>query len=221
MLSVELFSANIAAPRPSADGPFDSGGGEIDYDREVWRKMLHLFALSIPIGYQFVSRHAAFGIVFGCFLIALLVDLARLRGWPVQRIWRPVVDPIVRPKESRNFTGATYILLAGWLCPLLFELPAATLGMLAIILGDTAAALVGRRWGRHRTIGNRSIEGSAAFLAAAMLAGVCAPGIPLVIGLIAAPIAATVEMFSIKIDDNLSVPLTVGLYAHLAMRILQ
>jgi dolichol kinase len=194
---------------------------ELDYDREVWRKLLHLFALSIPIGYQFVSRGVAFAVVFFCFLVSLLVDLARFRGWPIQRIWHPIVAPIVRPKESRNFTGASFILLSGWLCPLLFSLPAATLGMLTIILGDTVAALVGRRWGRHRTIGNRSVEGSAAFLAAAIVASACTPGLPLAIGLSAAPLAAAVEMLSTRVDDNLSVPLIVGLYAHLALRIVQ
>jgi len=194
---------------------------EIDYDREVWRKLLHLFALSIPIGYQFVSRGVAVAVVFACFLVSLLIDLARFRGWSIQRIWYPVVAPIVRPRESRNFTGATFILASGWLCPLLFSLPAATVAMLTIILGDTFAALIGRRWGRHRTIGSRSVEGSVAFLAVSFVAVACTPNLPLAVGLTAAPLAAAVEMFSTRIDDNLSVPLIVGLYAHLALRVFQ
>jgi len=161
----------------------------------------------------------AASVVFACFVVSVFVDLARFRGWTVQRIWHPVVAPIVRPRESQNFTGATFILTSGWLCPLLFSLPAATVAMLTIILGDTSAALVGRRWGRHITIGNRSAEGSMAFLAASLGAGACTPGLPLAIGLTAAPLATVVEMFSTRIDDNLSVPLIVGLYAHLALRI--
>ena len=192
---------------------------EIDYRREVWRKLLHLFALSIPIGYQFVSPRVAAAVVFVCFLISVVVDLARFRGWPIQRLWRPMVSPIVRPKESQNFTGATFILTSGWLCPLLFSLPAATLGMLMIILGDTFAALVGRRWGRHSTVGNRTVEGSVAFLAASFGAGALTPGLPIMIGLTAAPLATIVETLSTRIDDNLSVPLISGLYAHLALRV--
>ncbi|MBI5868724.1 MAG: phosphatidate cytidylyltransferase [candidate division Zixibacteria bacterium] len=200
--------------------PSTKGETEFGYDREVWRKLLHLFALSIPIGYQFVSQTAAVLIVFVCFLGSLAVDLARFRGWPIQRLWNPMVSPIVRPKESHNFTGATFILLSGWLCRLIFSLPAATFGMLVIILGDTSAALIGRRWGRHRTIGNRTVEGSVAFLAAAVIAGVCTPGLPLAIGLALAVPATFVEMFSTRIDDNLSVPLVVGLCSHLALKIL-
>ncbi len=189
---------------------------EINYHQEVWRKLLHLFALVIPIGYQFVPRAAAVLIVAFCCFVSVLLDVSRFRRWPIQRLWRPLVSPIVRPKEARNFTGATYILLAGCLSPLLFARPAATLGMVVIILGDTAAALVGRRWGRHPSIDNRTVEGSLAFLAASAIAGVITPGIPIVVGLMAAPLATLVEMFSRRVDDNLSVPLIVGLYAHLA-----
>jgi len=149
-----------ATPRSSPTDPVPGQQGEIGYDREVWRKLLHLLALSIPIGYQFVSQRAGIAIVFVCFLASLAVDLARLRDWPVQRFWLTIVTPIVRPKEESNFTGATFILASGWLCLLLFPLPAATIGMLTIILGDTFAALIGRRWGRHRTIGSRTVEGS-------------------------------------------------------------
>ncbi len=200
--------------------PSAKDGTEFGYDREVWRKLLHLFALSIPIGYQFASQTAAVVIVFICFLGSLAVDIARFRGWPIQRLWNPMVSPIVRPKESQNFTGATFILFSGWLCRLVFTLPAATFGMLVIILGDTSAALIGRRWGRHRTIGNRTMEGSAAFLVAAAIAGICTPGLPLAIGLALAVPAAFVEMFSTRVDDNLSVPLVIGLCSHLALTVM-
>jgi dolichol kinase len=60
-----------------------------------------------------------------------------------------------------------------------------------------------------------------AFLAVSFVAVACTPNLPLAIGLTAAPLAAAVEMFSTRIDDNLSVPLIVGLYAHLALRVFQ
>jgi dolichol kinase len=218
MLTSGIPASIPAIPRSSRTDPAPGEQGEIGYDREVWRKLLHLLALSIPIGYQFVSQRTCVAVVFICFLVSLVVDLARLRGWPIQRLWQRIVTPIVRPREANNFTGATFILASGWLCRLLFSLPAATIGMLTIILGDTFAALIGRRWGRHRTIGSRTVEGSLAFLAVSFAAGACTPGLPLVIGLMAAPLATVVEMFSTRIDDNLSVPLVVGLFTHLAMR---
>lgn len=205
---------------PTGRGSTPRENMDFGYDREVWRKLLHVFALSIPIGYHFVSQQLCVIIVFTCFLGSLLIDIARFRGWPIQRVWQPFVSPIVRPKESQNFTGATFILASGWLCRLMFSLPAATIGMVTIILGDTFAALVGRRWGRHHTIGNRTVEGSIAFLIAAAIAAVFTPGLPLAVGLVMAVIATFVEMFSIHIDDNLSVPLIVGLCTHLTLRVI-
>jgi dolichol kinase len=202
---------------PGAPSPAEP---QIAYEGEVWRKLLHLVALAIPVGYHFVSWQTAVGIVLGCFLFSLFVDIARFRGWAIQRFWRRWTDPIVRPKEKQNFTGATNILLSGWLCPLLFTRPAATLGMCAIILGDTAAALIGRRWGYHRFLNGRSIEGSLAFFVAAGIGGTLIPGIPLTIGLSAAALATVVEAISSRIDDNLTVPLIAGLFAHLALRVL-
>ena len=193
---------------------------ELGYNQEVRRKLLHLFALSIPVGYHFVPLLAAILIPFGCFAFSLTADLARFRGWAVQRLWRRWTDSIIRPKERCNFTGATNILASGWLCPLLFVRPAAALGMSAIILGDVAAALVGRRWGKHRYRNDRSFEGSAAFLVAAAVGSLLVPGVPIGIALTAALLGAVVEGFSKRVDDNLTVPLIVGLYVHLALRVL-
>ena len=193
---------------------------ELAYKDEVRRKLLHLFALSIPIAYHFVPRLATILIPLGCFAISVVVDLARIRGWAVQRLWCRLTDPIVRPKERTSFTGATFILASAWLCPLLFVRPAAAMGMTAIIFGDVAAALVGRRWGTHRYLNNRSVEGSLAFLIAATMGCLLIPGVPLGFALSAALIATIVEGLSQKIDDNLTVPLIVGLYVHLALRLL-
>lgn len=193
---------------------------ELAYRDEVWRKLLHLLALSIPIGYHFVPRLAAILIPLGCCAVSVVVDVARIRGWTIQRVWRRLTDPIVRPKERSSFTGATHILASGWLCPLLFSVPAAAMGMSTIILGDVAAALVGRRWGRRRYLNNRSYEGSAAFLGAAIIGSVLIPGVPIGIALSAALLGTIVEGLSQRIDDNLTVPLIVGLYVHLALRLL-
>jgi dolichol kinase len=193
---------------------------ELAYKNEVRRKLFHLFALSIPIGYHFVPRVAAILIPLACWAMSVVVDLARIRNWAVQRLWCRLTDPIVRPKERAGFTGATFILASAWLCPLLFVRSAAAMGMTAIILGDVAAALVGRRWGTHRYHNNRSVDGSAAFLAAATIGCLIIPGVPLGLALSAALLATIVEGLSQKIDDNLTVPLIVGLYVHLALRLL-
>lgn len=203
-------------PSPTAN----STVAQLDYRGEVWRKLLHLFAMVMPIGYYLAPKWLALAVIAAAFLFSLLADICRFRKWEIQRYWTPITDYIVRPKEAAKFTGATHILFSGFICLLLFNLPAAAFAMSTIILGDTAAALVGRKWGKHKfNHADRSWEGSLSFLAASLIAAFLIPGLPLWIGIAGSVIATLVEAFSNQIDDNLSVPLVVGLFAHLAMRL--
>lgn len=186
---------------------------EISYAGEVKRKAIHLFALVMPIGYFIVPYGWAIGLLLSAWLISLGLDVIRLFRLRMYRWIRPLLGPVLRPQERRDFTGATYILFAGLFCRIAFDVPTAAAGMGFIILGDTAAALIGRRWGRHK-YGDKSYEGSAAFFICAALWAVVLPGIPLVWGLLAAFLATLVEATSGLIDDNVSVPLVAGAFLH-------
>jgi len=88
-------------------------------------------------------------------------------------------------------------------------------GILVLALGDAAAAIVGKRWGRHRyRIGSavRSWEGSAAMFAASLLALALASGlfgegvnVGVLVGI--ALLATLLEGVSLFGFDNLLVPL--------------
>ena len=88
-----------------------------------------------------------------------------------------------------------------------------------MLLGDTAAALVGRRFGRHKTVNGKSWEGVIAFVIAGWLG--CAlflwiSGMPQIFYLwaVAAVIpAAAAELFEkqLHFDDNFSIPLVTGM----------
>ena len=100
--------------------------------------------------------------------------------------------------------------------------------MTVMLIGDTAAALIGRRFGRHRAPNNKSVEGVVAFLIAswialAVLFAVCGAAPALyVVGFLAVLPAAAAELFEkqLRLDDNFSIPLIVGLCLELAARFL-
>lgn len=186
---------------------------QISYAGEVKRKAIHLFALVMPIGYYLVPFRWAVGLLLTAWLVSLTLDVIRLFRLRAYKWTGRVFSPVLRPQEERDFTGATYILFAGLFCRIAFDVPAAAAGMGFIILGDTAAALVGRRWGRHR-FGHKSYEGSAAFFVCAALWALFVPGIPIGWGLAAAALATVVEATSGLIDDNVSVPLVTGAFLH-------
>ena len=83
-------------------------------------------------------------------------------------------------------------------------------------IGDGAAAVVGRRYGRTRyPFSPKSVEGSAAFFVTAFLAAIPfgLVGVePLGLGTLAvgAFTAAVVEALPVDINDNLRVPLVAG-----------
>jgi dolichol kinase len=189
---------------------------QIPFKRELYRKLTHIGALVIPVGYYFINRTDTLAIMISVTVVMIIIDIARLRGWRLWDLVKPLIAPIIREHEIQgDFTGATYILSTATLTILLFAKPIAIAALVFIIVGDSAAALIGRIYGKHK-IGNRSLEGSLAFLAVSILVAYMIPDLAVGIGLIGAVVATITEALSFKIDDNATVPLVSGLFMHLA-----
>lgn len=154
-------------------------------------------------------------------LAMIFIDISRIRHW---KFWTKfasrIGSSIIRSHEhAGDFTGASYILAAFCLTIALFSKPIAIAAMAFIIVGDTFAALIGRRFGYHR-VGNKSIEGSLACLLSTMAVALVIPDLNPKIGLIGAFIATIVEAAPFGIDDNVTVPLLSGLAMTIMIKIL-
>ena len=97
-----------------------------------------------------------------------------------------------------------------------------SIGVLVLGVGDPAAALVGRRWGRTKLVNGRSLEGTLTFVLTGILvsAPLCAlvypeVGLRLILALtgVGAVAGALAELLSSRIDDNLTIPVATGLAA--------
>jgi dolichol kinase len=189
--------------------------GEIPFSQELWRKATHMGALSIPAGYYILglSKGTMLTIMVPLTLAMILIDIARFRQWSLwEKFARRFLSAMVRPHEKQgDFTGATYILIAVCLTVALFTKPIAIAALAFIIVGDSFAAVLGRKFGRHRFGGRKTIEGSFGCLIGTVMVALAVPNLPLPIGLIGACAATLTEAFSLRIDDNLSVPLISGL----------
>ena len=132
---------------------------------------------------------------------------------------------IIHPHEHHRVNSATWYATALFVLAVLSP-PLASATALAVLgLGDPAAGLVGRRWGKHPLVGGRTLEGSLAFVAGGTVAAlvvllawhsVAAWPLLLVVAVVAAIAGAAAEVFSRRIDDNLVVPLAAALAASLA-----
>ncbi len=187
---------------------------QITFVQELMRKGTHVGALVIPGGYYFLhlDRQEMLSIMVPVTVAMILIDIARLRQWLFWKAFaRRILSPVIRQHEKAgDFTGATYILLSVCLTVALYDKPIAIAAMAFIIVGDTLAALVGRRFGRHK-FGNKSIEGSLACLAGTVIVAVLIPDLPMGIRLLGAVVATIVEALPLGIDDNITVPILSGL----------
>ena len=191
-----------------------TSGENISLKQELLRKSTHIGALIIPGGYYFLKLEqvTAFSILSGIALFMLVIDVSRLRNWWFWRVLsgRVFSRMLRKHEQDGDLTGASYILLAAAVSVAIFSKPVAIAAISFIIVGDVAAALIGRRFGRTR-IGNKTLEGSLGCLAATVLVAVFTPGIPLQVGLLGALVATLVEAWPMGVDDNVSVPLLSGL----------
>jgi dolichol kinase len=195
--------------------------GSINYRDEVTRKMVHLCSLSIPVISYFITKQSAVAILGILSAIALVFDVGRyfIPSWA--RIVNTIFGPIMRKHEmdskKKNLNGATYVLLSALLCVWLFPKVIFVTAFTILIISDTTAALIGRKFGRHKFL-LKSLEGTTAFFISAVIVIFLTPKIEChnsteyIIGIIAAFVGAIIENISFGwADDNLSIPISVGL----------
>ena len=136
---------------------------------------------------------------------------------------------MLRSAESTKLTGATFVIGGSFLCSLIAmggKVPAASafLGLSLFILGDAAAALVGKAIGRSR-IGEKTLEGAfGCFALCLLLALGVFPYLPeftlvwgnihLLQAVFLSALVAVLELFPFRVgkivlNDNLYVPVIV------------
>ncbi len=179
---------------------------------EVERKAIHLGASLLPISLFVLGPEAGTIVVATALIVAIAVDVARLRIPAVKVFFEKQFGGALRPHEAHELTGSSYMCLAALVCIVLFTVPIAVAALLFLTVGDTAAALVGRRWGRHPLTPGKTYEGTLACLVCCSIIGVVVPGVPVTAGLFGAVVATVVELFGIgTLDDNFGIPVLSGL----------
>lgn len=196
---------------------------DLPYSGELYRKALHLLALVLPAGVVVLGKPQALWILIPLALLALSLDVLRVRwawlnraidrgfGWMMRNEERPPVGSPIR------VNGASWVLTSIALLTLLFPVDVAVVCFVVFMLGDAAAALVGRGMGRvHWSGSERTVEGTMAFLVVGMGSAVAlaAPFVPFapfafplwMLG-VTVVVAAVLETLPLAINDNLTAPL--------------
>jgi dolichol kinase len=198
--------------------PIDNG--TIRYKDELFRKLIHFISLSIPIVYYFIPTETAIIILGVLAVVALTIDLGRYLHPETGKIFYKMFGFLLREHEldhkKKNLNGATYVLISALISVLIFPKVIFISAFSILIISDSAAALIGRKFGKRKFL-SKSFEGTLTFFVSACIVILFTPKVggffeEYLIGFIAAFVGAIVENISFKlVDDNLSIPLSVGL----------
>jgi dolichol kinase len=194
---------------------------------EVARKAIHLSSAVVPAAYAAgLRRDLLAALLGGALAVALGIEAARRRHPGARARFEGALGGLLRPHERERWSGATWMAVAYLLAVALFPRPAAVAAMLAVALGDAAAAVVGRWAGARRpppppgAAAGKTWAGTAACAVAsalgALLVARLAPGAALA----CAAAAALAERPRGPLDDNVRVALAAGGAAQLAAHLL-
>jgi dolichol kinase len=192
--------------------------GTIDYKNEIFRKGIHMVSLSIPTVYYFITKELALTILIPMMLFSLAVDYGRYYSEPLAQLVQKIFGFLMRKHEwdhkKKNLNGATYVLISAVFVILIFPKVFVVTAFAVLIIGDMAAALIGRRYGKTKFL-FKSLQGTLAFFIFSCIVVLAAPKvegsiIEYLIGFFAVAVGAIAENVSgTWADDNFTIPVTV------------
>ena len=183
------------------------------HNSEFIRKLLHLSNLVIPFTYLFYfdSKVEALIILLPITLLAFLIEYFRINSISVKNIFDKYLFSMLRNHEkSGKYTGATWVFISSTLSIGIFPKDIAIISLIYMSIGDTAAGLIGRKFGRIK-IYNKTLEGALAGFIVCLIVGLMIDlNLSKTVVAIGALSAAIIEFMPISIDDNLRIPLFSG-----------
>jgi dolichol kinase len=192
---------------------------QIGLKNELLRKVIHLSSVIIPISYYFLEKNFLLILVGVGTVFMILLDLFRKFIPAVNNFYVKVMGIVLRHYEvdirKHFFTGGTFYAIGFFLTLLLFNKYIAIPAIMIMIVCDTFAALIGRRFGKHR-IWNKTLEGSLAFFVAGLIIIFITPKVTgnyleYFIAVVALSVVTLIEAMPVKIDDNVSIPVSFGI----------
>jgi glycerol-3-phosphate acyltransferase PlsY len=191
----------------------------------IGRKVYHLVGgLGLLSAYYLLGRQQALLFYSVLFIVVLLLDAARLMVPAWNRFVFARFGSFVRKSEETRLTGTPPYVLGIGLSLFIYPPAIATAAICFLAFGDVAATTIGERYGKTR-IGSKSLEGTLAFVVAAMGAGLLLSiaGVHLLmwVMILGALVAAGVELLPLPLNDNLVIPIVSGGVMELALRLVR
>lgn len=189
--------------------------------KEILRKLIHLLELPVLLVYTllagFYGSKVAILAVTALLIILLEIEYIRLE----YKLQLPAAIDVMRRREKDNIASSIFFVASTIICFAAFDYAIALLALLLTVFGDLSAAIIGIKFGRTRIFHKKTLEGFTAGLVINLLVGfLIIPG-EWKIFLPMALTASLVELWTGKLDDNLTVPLAAGFAGQMLLFIWQ
>ena len=181
---------------------------------EFSRKIFHLLNMVIPlIHVYFIEDRMGMLIFLSLMLIiCFFVEVFRTQCFKVHKLFKKYLHFMMRDSEKEGeITGATYVFAGSLFTIILIPKPFCIVALFFLAVGDTFAALVGMNY-PFLKIGRKTLSGSiACFVTCCMIGLLFSLGLNTSTIMFGAFIATLTELSSMKINDNLSIPIFSGI----------
>ena len=179
----------------------------LTYRQEIYRKLIHISSSIMALALWYFGKETFLPWLISVAIILPLLDYGRHHIDLLRRIYNYFFIIFTRPIEYRNLSGASWVVIGAALTTIIFNENTAIIGLLVLSLADSAAAIIGLKFGNTHLY-NKSLEGSAAFFIVAFFIVFYLSPAFFLINLITVSAATAVELFSTaRMNDNLFIPL--------------
>ncbi len=181
---------------------------------EFSRKIIHLSNMIIPlIHFYFIKDRMDMLIFLSIMLIfCFFIEVFRTKYFMLHKFFKKYLHFMMRDSEKEGeITGATWVFAGSLITIILFPKPFCILALFFLAVGDTFAALVGMSYPFFK-IGHKTLSGSiACFFTCCIIGLLFSFELNTSTIILGAFIATLAELSSIKINDNISIPIFSGL----------
>ena len=138
----------------------------LNYKNEIFRKLIHLTSLFIPILYIYTDYTFFIFFLFIISFIILIINKNYNIYFSKYTVFKYFISDVIRKYENNNLWGATYLIIGFLFISIIFDKNIAITSMIITSISDSLAAIVGIKYGKIRIFNNKSIEGFYVFLIA-------------------------------------------------------
>ena len=182
----------------------------LSYKYEVYRKLIHISSSLIAILLWYFGKKDLLIWIIAIAIIFPILDYYRKKITLLKHIYIRLYGNVTRPHEHYSLSGASWVFIGAGITTLLFNEKIAVIAILVMSLSDSAAALIGIKYGKTKFF-NKSLEGTLSFFIITYLIIHFFSTASIALTILTVFSSTAIELIAKpKLNDNILVPICTG-----------